>query len=193
MDPQASTVEQGGAESQVAAAPRGRGGFGLAVLALMSSGAALAAVVHAGGLVRGQRDEIASLRATVAELQTAQDRLVGATERLGSAVTLLSDEQIDLMNPKLQHLRHGFAVSEIKLERKENGVLVFGRIINATSLRHRGATFRLKVGASSKEFTIPVLPSGVGGEFGVELANLPLENARIATLSLVSSGVEYDR
>ena len=97
------------------------------------------------------------------------------------------------MNPKLQYLSHGFAVSELNITRQDTAVLLQGRIINATTLRYRDATFRVKVGTSSKEFTISHLAPGSSGQFEVTLPNLPLENARTATFSHLSTSVEYGR
>ena len=179
--------------SAVAPAPAGRASVGLALIALLLAAAALAGILR-GVMAGNQLDaKIAALEATQAADDRAHARLSRSIDVLGNAVTLLSDEQVDLGNSKLQHLRHGFAVSELKIERQDAGVAITGRMINAGSLRYRDATFRLKVGANSKEFVISSLSPGSSGEFGVVLANVPMENARTATFSLVSSAVEYAR
>jgi hypothetical protein len=177
----------------VAQAPAGRASVGLALIALLLAAAALAGILR-GVMAGNQLDaKIAALEATRAADDRTHARLSRSIDVLGNAVTLLSDEQVDLGNPKLQHLRHGFAVSELKIERQDAGVAIAGRMINAGSLRYRDATFRLKVGANSKEFVISSLAPGSSGEFEVVLANVPMENARTATFSLVSSAVEYAR
>src|SRR5437870_1225046 len=165
----------------------------LSTLSLVIAAAALFSIVSAGQLVREIRGELAEVKAAQTAGERTRGRLTRSVDVLGNAVTLLSDEQIDLTNPKLQHLRHGFGVSEIRLERADTGVLVDGRMINASSLRYHDATFRLKVGSSAKEFAISNLPPGSSGTFEALLPNLPLESARTATLSLVSSAVEYAR
>jgi hypothetical protein len=164
--------------------------------------ATMALVLAAGGLFGILRvlmlsDRLETKIAALEASHTSDDRLHGRLSRsvevLGNAVTLLSDEQVDMTNSKLQHLRHGLAVSELAIARRDSGVQVEGRLINASSLSYRNATFRVKVGSSSKEFTIGNLPPGSSGEFAIVLPNLPLENARTGTFSLVSSAVEYNR
>jgi hypothetical protein len=166
---------------------------GLATLALVLAAAALAGIVRM--MVSNDKLEakVKELEASQASDDTAQARLGRSVDRLGNAVTLLSDEQVDLLNSKLQHLRHGFAVSELAVARQDSGVSVTGRLINSGSLRYRDATFRVKAGNSSQEFAISNLPPGSSGAFSVVLPNLPLESARTATVSLVSSAVEYAR
>jgi hypothetical protein len=181
------------APAPVVAAPPSRAGVALATLALVIASAALAAILRNMTAGNQLETKIAALEAAQAADDRAHSRLGRSVEVLGNAVTLLSDEQVDLANSKLQHLRHGFGVSELKLARQDTGVLVQGRMINASSLRYRDATFRVKVGNSAQEFTISNLPPGSSGEFDVVLPNLPLENARTATFSLVSSAVEYSR
>jgi hypothetical protein len=175
------------------APPAGRAPVALATLALVIAAAALAGILR-GVMAGNQLDtKLAALEATQAADDRAHARLSRSIDVLGNAVTLLSDEQVDLGNSKLQHLRHGFAVSEIKSERQDTGVLVAGRMINSGSLRYRDATFRVKVGNTAQEFVIASLPPGSSGAFEVLLPNLPMENARTATFSLVSSAVEYAR
>jgi len=181
------------APAPVVVAPAGRAPVALATLALIIASAAMAGIlkfVLAGNQVE---QKLATLEEAKTADERAHSRLNRSIEVLGNAVTLLSDEQVDLGNDKLQHLRHGFAVSELKIDRRDTGVLVQGRLINASSLRYRDITFRAKVGNSAQEFTISNLPPGGSGEFDVVLPNLPLENARTATFSLVSSAVGYDR
>jgi hypothetical protein len=167
--------------------------MGLATLALVIAAAALAGIVRMMVANDKLEAKVKELEGSQASDDAAHARLGRSVDRLGNAVTLLSDEQVDLLNSKLQHLRHGFAVSELAIARQDNGVNLAGRLINAGSLRYRDATFRVKAGSSSKEFTISNLPPGSSGEFQVVLANVPLENARTATVSLVSSAVEYAR
>jgi hypothetical protein len=177
----------------VLAPPPGRAPVALATMALVIAAAALAGILRGMTSLNQLETKVAALEASQAETEKARGRLSRSIEVLGNAVTLLSDEQVDLGNSKLQHLRHGFAVSELKIDRQDTGVLVQGRLINAGSLRYRDITFRVKVGNSAQEFAISSLPPGSSGEFDVVLPNLPLENARTATFSLVSSAVEYAR
>jgi hypothetical protein len=155
--------------------------------------AALFAIVRGAKVLGEMRAQVEALTATQARNESTAARLRRSVEALDRAVTLLSDEQVDLMNPKLQQLRHGFAVSELAIARADTGVRVTGRMINAGSLRYRDATFRLKVEDSSQQFTIDNLGAGGSGAFDVVLPNLPLERGRVATLSFVSSAVEYAR
>jgi len=177
---------------EVAAKPS-RGPIAFTVVALLVSAVALLALAGVSSRLGAVSATVDGLKASVDKLESAHARLSRTADVLSNAVTLLSDEQIDLTNGKLQHLRHGFAVSELRLARQDTGVLVTGRLINTSSLRYRSAIFRLKVGASAKEFPIDVLAPGASGEFEVELQHLPLENARTATLSLVTGGVDYTR
>jgi hypothetical protein len=165
----------------------------LATLSLVIAAAALFAIVRGAGVMGELRVQVEELKATQGGNEATSARLRRSVEALDRAVTMLSDEQVDLMNPKLQQLRHGFAVSELSIARRDTGVLVTGRVINVGSLRYRDATFRLKVEASSQQFTIETLAPGGSGLFEVVLPNLPLERARVATLSSVSSAVEYAR
>lgn len=184
------------AGAQVAAAPArpARGPLALTIVALLVSAVALLALVGATSRLEAVSTQVEGLKAALAKQEAAQARLERTAEVLSNAVTLLSDEQVDLTNQKLQHLRHGFAVSEVRLARRDSGVLVRGRLINTSSLRYRGVVFRLKVASSAKEFAIeePLFP-GASGVFEVSLANLPLDNARTATLSLMTAGVDYER
>lgn len=168
-----------------------RTAIALATVALLVAAGALLWIVRAVKTIGELETKVAALEATQATDERTHARLGRSVEALGNAVTLLSDQQTDLTNPRLQHLRHGLAVSELAVERQDTGVRVEGRIINSSSLRYRGATFRIKVGTASSEFTIGSLAGGASGEFSVVLANLPLENARTATFSLLSSAVEF--
>jgi hypothetical protein len=163
----------------------------LATVALVIAAASLLAIVRAGKVVGELQGEMQALRQARAEMDRTSGRLSRSVEALESAVTLLSDEQVDLGNGKLQHLRHGFAISELATEREDTGVRITGRMINASSLRYRGATFRLKTSTSSAELTIDTLAPGGSGSFSTLLARQPLEAARVATLSFVSAAVEY--
>lgn len=186
-------VEPTPEEALPRAAPPGRAPVALATMALLIAAAALAGILHGVRVGNELETKVAALEAAQANNERTQGRLSRSVEVLGNAVTLLSDEQVDLNNSKLQHLRHGFAVSEIKIHRQDTGVLVEGRVINSGSLRYRDATFRIKVGNSASEFAISSLAPGSSGEFEVVLPNLALENARTATFSLTSSAVEYAR
>jgi hypothetical protein len=170
-----------------------RAPIAFATIALVIAAAALFAIVRAAKVMGELRGEMEALKATQATNESTSARLRRSVEALDRAVTLLSDEQVDLMNPKLQQLRHGFAISELAIARADTGVRVAGRMINAGSLRYRDATFRLKVESSSQQFTIDNLGPGDSGAFDVVLPNLPLERGRVATLSFVSSAVEYAR
>src|SRR5688500_13952389 len=146
MEPQATTAEGTAAEPQTGLTPRpARGPIGLTVLALAFAAGALAAAMLARSQLSAAQARLTALETTAARLETGFERQDRATSRFGSAITYLSDEQVDLGNPRLQHLRHGFAVSELKLTNEGGALIVTGRIINATSLRHRSATFRMKV------------------------------------------------
>jgi hypothetical protein len=170
-----------------------KGPLALATMALVIAAAALLGILREVMVENQLENKVKALEATQAGDDRAHGRLSRSIEVLGNAVTTLSDEQTDLTNPKLQHLRHGFAVSELSLTRQDTGVVIAGRLINTSSLRYRDATFRVKVGSASKEFNIANLAPGASGEFEILLANTPLENAHTATFSFVSSAVGYDR
>src|SRR5436190_12038794 len=87
-----------------------RASMGLATLAFVLAAAALAGIVQR--MIVGEKVEarLKELEAAQAADHASHLRLDRQVDRLGNAVTLLSDEQVDLMNSKLQHLRHGFAV-----------------------------------------------------------------------------------
>jgi hypothetical protein len=172
-------------------APPARAPIVIATVALIIAAMSLLAIVRGLKSLSELEAKVQALEATQAADDRSHARLSRSIETLGSAVTLLSDEQADLGNPKLQHLRHGLAISELAVERKDSGVTVDGRIINASSLGYRDATFRMKVGDVGQEFTIRSLAAGASGEFSVFLPNVPLESARMATFSLVSSAVEF--
>jgi hypothetical protein len=173
------------------APPPARGPLLLATVSLVMAAASLLAIVRAGKVVGALEGEMQALGQARAEVDRTSARLSHSVEVLGSAVTLLSDEQVDLGNGKLQHLRHGFAVSELQTEREDSGVRVTGRLINAGTLKYRAATFRIKADTSSAEFTIDTLAPGGSGAFSALLARVPLEAARVATLSFLSAAVEY--
>jgi hypothetical protein len=168
-----------------------RGPLILATLALVISAASLLAIVRAGRVVGELKAQMQAVEASRAEVDRTSARLARSVDALESAVTLLSDEQVDLGNGKLQHLRHGFAVSELATRREDTGVRVTGRLINASTLVYKGATFRLKVGQSSAALSVDTLAPGGSGPFSAVLEKLPLESARVATLSFISAAVEY--
>jgi hypothetical protein len=153
--------------------------------------AALVAVVRGRKVVGDVPGQLQGLEEWRREVDRTTARLKHSVDVLSSAVSVLSDEQVELGNARLQPLRLGFAVSELRTEREDTAVRVTGRMINASSLGYRNATFRVKAGTSSAELTIDVLPPGGSGAFSVLLANLPLEGAHVATLSFVSAAVEY--
>jgi hypothetical protein len=162
-------------------------------MALIIASAALAGILW-GMMARAELEKkIAAMEAGQAEVDRSRRELAGRIFRLDNAVTLLSHEQVDLANSGVQHLRDGFAVGEIHTERRDTGVLVQGRLVNASTLGHRAITFRVKVGNSAQEIKIGNLPPGGSGAFSVVLPNVPIDEARTATFSLVSSAVEYDR
>jgi hypothetical protein len=137
--------------------------------------------------------KVMALEGTQTTHEREHGRLTLAVDRLGNAVTNLSDQEVDLMNPRLQNLRYGFAVSQLAIARQDSGVLVRGLVINGSSLVYRAATFRVKAGTSSGEFTLNNLSPGAGGAFQVVLPNLPLENARMAIFSLGASNIDLAR
>jgi hypothetical protein len=173
--------------------PPARAPVALATMALVLAAAALAGILY--GVIVNQQLEarLKTLEATQAEGERTLRGLGRRVEALDKVATLLSGLQADLTSPALQPLSGGFAVTELKLARKDSGVVVAGRMVNTSSLRYRDVTFRIKVGNTSKEFEIGRLAPGGSDQFQAELANLPLENARLGTFSLVSSAVEYDR
>jgi hypothetical protein len=175
----------------LAVAPPARTPVALATVALVIAAAALFGIVRGVKTLSDLEVKVAALEATQATDDRAHVRFNRQLEGIENAVTLLSDQQTDLTNPNLQRLRHGFAVSELKLTRQDTAVLVEGRIINLDNLRYRDPTFRLKVGDRSKEFPVDNLGPGASSEFDVTLPNLPIENARTGTFSLVSAAIEY--
>lgn len=161
----------------------------LATMALVIAAASLLGILR-GVMVESQlENKVKALEASQGGADNGRVRLGQRVEALSDAVTLLS-QQVDLTNPRLQYLRDGFAISELKVARQESGVLVAGRLINASSLGYRDVTFRVKAGPSSGEFTVDRLSAGSGGEFQVVLPKTSLENARLATFSLVASTVD---
>lgn len=173
--------------------PPARTPVALATVALVIAAASLLGIVRGVKTVGDLEAKVAALEAAQANDDRTHTRLSRQTEKLEAVVTLISDQETDLGNPNLQRLRHGFAVSELKVARQDTGVLVEGRIINANSLGYRDPTFRLTVGDSSKEFSVDSLGPGATAPFQVVLPNLPLENARMGRFSLVSSAIEYAR
>jgi hypothetical protein len=166
----------------------------LATIGLVIAAAALAGLVRTMAV----NDKLAAKVKELEASQTSDDRktadLQGQVHRLGDAVTLLSAEQLDLMNSGLQQLRYGFAVSELAIARQDSGVAVAGRVINASAIGYRGAVFKMKAGNSSQQFSVPVLGSGSSAKFQVVLPNLPLENARTASFFFSgASAVDYER
>lgn len=162
--------------------------------------ATLAVVIAAGALAGILRFMIVTdkLEARLNKLETqaidhdGYRELQRQVQRVNTAVTFLSDEQVNLMDPKFQQLHYGFAVSDLSLARKDNGVVVTGRLINGNSLTHRDVVFRIKIGNAGKEFAVRLLPPGGTAVFEVVLPNVPLDSAGTATLSKVSSAVVFD-
>src|SRR2546423_875304 len=150
-----------------AAPPPARTPVALATLALLVAAGSVPVIVRATMIMRRLEAEMHALQASRSDVDQQSARLTRSVDLLGNAVTTLSDEQVDLLDGKLQHLRHGFAVSELRTERQDTGVRVAGRMINTSSLRYKSATFRLRAGGSSAELTIDMLAPGGSGDFDV--------------------------
>jgi hypothetical protein len=186
-------LEEESRPASVIVPPPSRASMGIALIALLIAAAALLGLLWSLKVNIALESKVRTLEGAQVAIDRDRTRLGDSVERLSNAVTNLSDQEVDLMNPRLQNLRYGFAVSQLAIARQESGVLVRGVVINGSSLFYRAATFRVKAGTSTGEFTISNLSPGAGGAFQVVLPNIPLENARTASFRLGESNVELAR
>ena len=71
------------------------------------------------------------------------------------------------------------------------GIKFNGRIVNAQSVRHKNASFKLTVDDKSVDFSINQISPGNSTSFSVYVPELKAENARYAKIEYQSSSVEF--
>jgi len=119
--------------------------------------------------------EITSLRTkTIEALKNADDVM----EALTIKQILLEPGWIDPAAIGVQHMGFGFLVTGIKTKVDETGIVVSGRIINASSVDHFNARFTLFAGwGVDADFTIVSLKSGFSAPFKVKIITEANETA----------------
>jgi hypothetical protein len=131
-------------------------------------------------------------QSTVQDLQTKLAKLEEKTQevvidhffrKLGNIV--------DFSVPNVQEIGNGFFVVKASQEEHLTGIKFNGRIINAQSVRHKNASFKLTVDGKSVDFSINQISPGNSTSFSVYVPELKAENARYAKIEYQSSSVEF--
>lgn len=71
------------------------------------------------------------------------------------------------------------------------GIKFSGRIINTQSVRHRNATFKIKIGEKEKDFTINIISAGNSTSFNVYMPDIKPEETHYGEIQYQQSTVEY--
>lgn len=98
---------------------------------------------------------------------------------------------LDVDMPTVQEIGHGFLVTRLRASEHSDGVVLSGRIINATSLRHTGIDFQISGGGASRGFRIPMISPGNSTGFVVTLPGVSKAGLESARIDYVSSTVTY--
>ncbi|WP_290524576.1 hypothetical protein [Alcanivorax sp.] len=101
------------------------------------------------------------------------------------------DETVDFTTPNVQDIDEGFMLVDAEQEEHLTGIKFKGRIINAQSIAHNSAEFRLTVNGSSREFSINRISPGNSTSFSVYVPDLKASEARWAKIKYIGSSVHY--
>ena len=92
-------------------------------------------------------------------------------------------EVVDLTSSDAQGIEFGFLVSDLKVIKRLNGIMVSGRIINSSSIGYRNAIFKINVYGKEKEIAINELKPGGSSFFNVEVPDVPIEDVKFAIIT----------
>jgi len=98
---------------------------------------------------------------------------------------------VDLTNPIMQALGSGFLVGPTSVTDSSGGIRIRGRIVNATSVDHARAEFRLTVGKREVAFSVARIAAGASAPFALEMGQAPSSEIRAARMRWVRSSVAY--
>ena len=98
---------------------------------------------------------------------------------------------VDFTSSSIQDIGDGFCVAGIDASIHLTGIKIRGRILNTTSVDHRGATFKVRIGRSSNTLTIMRISSGNSTGFEVYIPDVAPSDAKFGNIKYKSSTVLY--
>ncbi len=98
---------------------------------------------------------------------------------------------VQLTQSAVQSIGHGFMVSKLEATPHPNGVRVKGRVINTTSVAHKGLSFRIALGEHSQAFGINLISPGNSTGFWTVVRGASLEGSPPAEIEYLASTVTY--
>lgn len=98
---------------------------------------------------------------------------------------------LELDAKRVQDIGDGFLVANLSAEERPDGVLVTGRIVNATSVKHRKVRFRVSLGNGSQTFEINLISPGNSTGFLTSLPGIDLASVSAARIEYLNSTVTY--
>lgn len=162
----------------------------VAVLALAFLGAAMSE-----GRIQRLEAEVDSVRGWSAELWGRVDSIASElrTLRLAERVYHGNEGMVDLSTTDIQGIGDGFFAARLSAERHLTGLRVRGRIVNATSVRHEAAQFRITIGEQRQGFTVNIISPGNSTSFNVYVPDVAEEQERWARIEYQQSMIRYYR
>lgn len=155
-----------------------------AVLVIVAISMAIYASVSVVYILRNLRE----VKEDIARLDTLTTR---TSELLLGFYPYISTGFVDLTVPNIQNIGDGFYVSQLSVEPHLTGVVIKGRVVNATSLNHSTASFIVTVAARSNTFTVNRITSGRSTRFEVYVPDVSLEETKSGTIKFERSMVGY--
>ncbi len=134
---------------------------------------------------------IEKLKGTVSELQEKIEKNQNAIIKIALESYLEKKGQVDFTNSQIQDIGSGFNVVGIEMKEHLTGIKFSGRIINTQSVRHKNATFKIKIGDREKNFTINKISAGNSTSFTVYVPDIKPEDAHYGEIKFQQSSVEY--
>ena len=146
------------------------------------------------------------LRTEIIILQTRSDVLETQADELNNRIVKLNEESqemrydflmkklsgiVDFSASNIQEIENGFLLVKAEQEEHLTGIRFKGRIINAQSISHKSAEFKLTASGKSKEFSINQISAGSSAEFTVYIPEIKAADAQYARIEYVSSSVSY--
>ena len=104
---------------------------------------------------------------------------------------LQKNGNVDFTSSQIQDIGSGFSVVSLEMKKHLTGIKFSGRIINTQSVRHKNATFMIKVGDKEREFTINMISPGNSTAFRVYVPDVKPEDAQYGEIHFKRSTVVY--
>ena len=169
-------------------------------LAASKSGAALSIRTPEGeasitALVNDQGPELelkrSSTRHLVTEVEPATRTVVASTLPVVGAARVAYSPEVEVAAARVQNIGDGFLVAQLNTDARPDGLRLSGRVINASSLKHRKVRFRITLAGQSDVIEIPLISPGNSTSFVRTFADVNLAKADSVRIEYLSSRVTY--